>query len=191
MCKKNSSHTSSDVIMAKTIIIGRTYAAAIERRKNKTKKEINDNFYLNVVAPVFRKSKLDNLLNQLNKYKTINTKNVFEILQAHSYLTDILSSITGQNKRSFSSKYLHFHKPELFFIYDSRVLFSLRNFIKKAPKEFSSIVNSKRIDKEYANFVCKSLQVKEQFEIIAKKKITLRQYDNILIKIANKRNSVK
>jgi len=35
-------------------------------------------------------------------------------------VTELFSSISGLEKRSLASKYLHFHVPELFFIYDSR-----------------------------------------------------------------------
>jgi len=33
---------------------------------------------------------------------------------------DLFTDITGWEKRALASKYLHFHRPDLFFFYDSR-----------------------------------------------------------------------
>lgn len=43
MCAKNPYHTDADIIGGKIWIIGRTYAAAIERGKSNTEK--SDDFY--------------------------------------------------------------------------------------------------------------------------------------------------
>ncbi|MFC1785893.1 hypothetical protein ACFLZA_00835, partial [Candidatus Neomarinimicrobiota bacterium] len=56
LCKKNFEHKEDDKIIAKVWLIGRAYAAAIERRKNKT--DINDDFYVEKVAPIFQNSRL-------------------------------------------------------------------------------------------------------------------------------------
>jgi len=39
----------------------------------------------------------------------------------------LFSKISGLNKRSLASKYLHFHVPELFYISDSRAYDAMRN----------------------------------------------------------------
>lgn len=49
MCSNNPYHNQSDIIVGKIWIIGRSYAAAIERRKNAS--NTNDDFYYDVVAP--------------------------------------------------------------------------------------------------------------------------------------------
>ena len=43
---------------------------------------------------------------------------------------DLLSEITQLNKRSFASKYLHFHFPHLFYIYDSRAAKSVSQLVE-------------------------------------------------------------
>jgi len=65
-----------------------------------------------------------------------------------SYLTDIFTKISGIEKRSLSSKYLHFHFPDLFFLYDSRAVTSSRRLLPR----FKAEIPPKNVDKEYGNF---------------------------------------
>jgi hypothetical protein len=130
LCKDNFKHGTDDHILTKVLFIGRIYAAAVERRKNKSD-DINDNFYICTVAPTFSKSKLDVKLSKLKIVKTENIENIKLVLQTHYFLTSMLKKITALDKRSFSSKYLHFHLPDLFYIYDSRAVTALRQFTVK------------------------------------------------------------
>ena len=50
MCKEYPNHNKEDVIIGKIWIIGRSYAAAIERRKN-VDEYYGDDFYFDAVAP--------------------------------------------------------------------------------------------------------------------------------------------
>ena len=190
LCKENFNHQDASKILSKVWLIGRAYSAALERRKKK--KSINDNFYIDEVLPAFVKSKIDVYLNDLRQYNELTIEILPKILKVHSYLTQLTKSITLLEKRSFSSKYLHFHLPNLFFIYDSRVVGSLRQFIDRVPIAMEMILHSDDIDREYAKFVCKSFviieDIKKQYNI----ELTPRQFDNILIDIANdKMNSFK
>jgi hypothetical protein len=183
LCKENFYHQNEQQILAKVWLIGRAYAAALERRRNK--ETINDNFYLDSVVPKFKESNIDEYLSRLQKYDSIDMNNVVEVLQAHNFVTKLTKSITLLDKRSFSSKYLHFHLPRLFFIYDSRVVSSLRQFISKAPKVYREIIKSDDVDTEYAKYVCKCLAVKDEIKQQHGIELTPRQLDNILINIAN------
>jgi hypothetical protein len=51
LCKNNFDHKDSAKILSKVWLIGRSYSAAIERRRNKD--EINDDFYIDKVVPEF------------------------------------------------------------------------------------------------------------------------------------------
>ena len=52
---------------------------------------------------------------------------VVVMVKVHYLTTKLFSKISGLNKRSLASKYLHFHVPELFYIFDSRAYDAMRN----------------------------------------------------------------
>ena len=54
LCAENFYHTKDEHILAKVWLIGRAYAAAIERRR--IKEAINDDFYIDKVVPTFKNS---------------------------------------------------------------------------------------------------------------------------------------
>ena len=125
LCSKHPKHTKKHEVLTKILFIGRIYAAAIERRKDKNKNESGDDFYIKKVVPKMIYPNLDEKIQQLNKYNRIDASNYIIILETHKYLSDLFNKLTKLDKRSLSSKYLHFHKPKLFFIYDSRVAAAL------------------------------------------------------------------
>jgi hypothetical protein len=186
LCQKNFRHVEDDKIVAKVLFIGRIYAAAVERRRNK-KEGINDDFYTDTIAPTFRNSELDDLLNELSKYKELSVDSISSVLEVHSYLTNLLKRITDLEKRSFSSKYLHFHLPDLFFIYDSRAVIALRQFTSQVPKDLQKFIDIANADTEYAKFFIKCFDMKRSIQDQYHTHITNRQLDNILIDVANKK----
>tara|TARA_R110002111_G_scaffold207813_1_gene271941 strand:- start:636 stop:1307 length:672 start_codon:yes stop_codon:yes gene_type:complete len=190
LCKENFKHDSDDHILTKVLFIGRIYAAAVERRKNKST-DINDNFYTDKVANTFRKSKLDDKISGLKIAKAENIGDIKSILQTHYFLTSLLKKITALNKRSFSSKYLHFHLPDLFYIYDSRAINALRQFTKKVPKDLKHILDLNNIDSEYSKYYCKCFDLKRQIKAKFNIDLTNRQLDNLLIQVANKQSNLK
>ena len=183
LCRKYPLHKRDEVIMAKIWLIGRSYAAAIERRRIKT--NINDDFYVDHVIPAFRRSKIDEKIASIKKYNDITENNALEILEVHKYILDLMYKITGLEKRSLASKYLHFHLPRLFFIYDSRADGALRKLIALKRGTFADIVSSPLVDKTYAMFFLASLSERAKLEKEINKNISTRQLDNILIGIAN------
>ncbi len=190
LCKNNFEHLEDEHILTKVLFIGRIYAAAVERRKNKSE-DINDNFYTEKVIPAFADPKFDEKLSKLKSLINVEIENIGTILQTHHYLVSKLYEITELNKRSFSSKYLHFHLPDLFYIYDSRVVTALRQFISKDPKDLKHILKTDNIDLEYAKFYCKCFALKKEIQTKFKIDLTTRQLDNLLVEVANKLNIEK
>lgn len=92
LCKENFLHVETEKIIAKVWLIGRSYSAAIERRKRKIL--INDNFYEDTVAPAFLNSEIDSYLNKLRKQEKLTIENLPLILETHNYLTQLTASIT-------------------------------------------------------------------------------------------------
>ena len=186
MCADNFKHDTVDKILAKTVIIGRTYAASLDRGRDKNKSEqsrkaINDDFYQKQIVPIFLNSELDAILKSLLKYKSAKA-GMQQALEAHGYLTKKLHKINKQNKRSFSSKYLHFHLPNLFFLYDTRAKAALSKLVKL--RFVHSSIN-KKIDSEYFSFYQKSLYLQEQILKKTGTLLTPRQLDNYLLNISN------
>lgn len=188
MCRENFEHITNQHILAKVLFIGRIYAAAIERRKTKNN-DINDNFYIDVVAPAFLKSDIDKYLTKLQSFASLEIDNLKFALETHYYLTKVINEITDLNKRSLVSKYLHFHLPELFFIYDTRAVQALRHFISKVPISLKSIIELENVDTEYAKFFCKCYALKIEIESEFNLKFSNRHLDNLLIENANTKNS--
>ncbi len=183
LCQKYPLHDNPDVINAKIWLIGRAYAAAIERRK-KYLNDLNDDFYEKRVIPMIMKSSIDQRIDKIREYKSITKENILNILKVHKFLSDLFCDISGLKKRSLASKYLHFHFPDLFFIYDSRAKNALSKISDKLSLEYKKIIDSKKVDKKYATFFCKSYEKKNEFEDI-QPDISTRQFDSILIVIAN------
>jgi hypothetical protein len=188
LCSRHFTHDSTEKVIAKVWLIGRSYAVAIERRRNK--KDINDSFYIDHVAPAFKKSQLDVKLNSL-KGSSLNIDTLKKSFELHGYLTKLLYELTELEKRSFSSKYLHFHLPALFYIYDTRAVDALRGFITRVPKELEHLLDSDTIDNDYAKFACKCFFIQQLIYQQVGKELSTRELDNLLIEVANNKLSAK
>jgi hypothetical protein len=179
LCKKYPKHKEKEVILAKIWLIGRAYSASIERRKKKKGETEEDYFYTGVVIPNIQKSQLDKKLYPLKSYRTINDQSIPHILGAHKYLVDLFTRISGLNKRSLASKYLHFHLPKLFYLYDSRAAYSIsqimpRYRIEKIEGEF---------DDEYMKFFLKVHDLRNELYKRYNVRLNPRQIDNLLLNL--------
>jgi len=173
LCAKFPHHKNKSEVMAKVMLIGRSYAASIERRKNKRKNY--DDFYEDVVAPKLMKSKLDRYLSRLEGENRISESNIGTILKTHKYLVDLFQSITKLNKRSLASKYLHFHYPNLFYLYDSRAVKSLSKFVR------CKTGTDRDYDSHYASFFKKAYELQRYIEKKYKQALSPRELDKILL----------
>jgi hypothetical protein len=178
LCSNYPHHKLDSEIIAKINIIGRVYAAAIERRKNK--KADTDDFYLEEVAPKIRKFKFDKVLSKLKKTDQLNFETLPVIIEVHGEVTKIFKKISGMDKRSLASKYLHFHYPHLFFIYDSRAVKGLRAYSQIVGKTESQPIL--RGDQDYLKFSNKCLKLKTYISTELGEDLTLREFDNLLLK---------
>ena len=182
MCKNYPDHKKQEIIIGKLNLIGRTYAAAIERRKISDNYQ-GDKFYDKKVGPEMEKigKELDLRLEKLRKSKGSIKNKINEILGLHKFLMDVFYRITHLEKRSLASKYLHFHCPEKFFIYDSRARSAINKLVKKKDiKDYSSIND---YDPEYTDFVCRMTVLQEKLkESFGSEATTPRKLDGFLLK---------
>lgn len=179
MCKDNPLHNDEHVIVGKIWLIGRSYAAAIERRKNADVN--NDDFYYDVVAPKVLSigKELDSKLAKLNNSKGLIIDDIEDVLSTHKFLMDAFYDITGLEKRSLASKYLHFHCPDKFFIYDSRARSDINKFVKKPDKHM--LAGLELYDPEYADFVCRMLELQEYLDGVTGLLESPRRMDSFLL----------
>lgn len=181
LCKEYPNHNVPDEIQAKIWLIGRSYAASIERRSKSDNKHINDDFYDYVIKEFIKFNKINEFDDKLKMLKgqEFGEENIKEILKLHKELTNFFYEVTGKEKRSLASKYLHFHNP-IFPIYDSRANNSINNIVKgKTQKEEG--------DKNYSTFCYKVLFLYDFIKKENKKSPNLREIDTYLIECANDR----
>jgi hypothetical protein len=178
LCKKHPFHKTDEEIVAKVWLIGRSYSASIERGRKP--KQIGDDFYKATVAPGLRKSSLDRWLASLS---TVKTPGSAETIVAHKRLMDCFREMTGLEKRSLASKYLHFHRPHIFFLYDSRA----RKAITRVVPPLSEVpdIQARLFDKEYKDFVRRCIWLRKRVKKTHRTRLTPREIDIILLNIAD------
>lgn len=176
MCEEHPLHVDENEIVAKLWIIGRTYAAALERRKNKKDDKID--FYYEEAAPAIKEFQkyLDNSIEEINK-----GSNITIVIKTHKLLVDNFKKITGLEKRSLASKYLHFHCRNAVYIYDSIASTSMNKLVKNPEKDFLDGMDEKNFDKTYADFVAKMLVLKAHLENSLNINLSPRDLDDFLL----------
>ena len=179
LCKDYPNHKSPEIITAKIWLIGRSYAAAIERGRNT--EEDGDSFYESRVVPKIQASLLDQHLDKVRQFSEISSESIPIILETHKYLTNVFAEISGKEKRSLASKYLHFHCPLLFFLYDSRAAKGTRvlnpRFRAEIPTEY--------VDSIYAKFFMRVFQLRNEIQKKEGIVLSAREIDNILINVGS------
>ncbi len=181
LCSRHRFHKSQQEIIAKVWLIGRSYAAALERRKNKGSDSSGDLFYEDKVAPKIKESEIDRWLGSLK-----NSFSPEKAIEAHFKMTNLFREISELKKRSLASKYLHFHQPNLFFIYDSRAVNAIRQITPANEKQLPSLSPTEQ-DGEYSKFYRRCLWLCDEVENIRGRKPTPREIDKILLFVADKR----
>lgn len=187
LCKKYPENSKGEVVLAKTLIIGRVYSAALERGTS-SKKESGTDFYLKQVFPSIDKFFKDKST-ILNIKKLNKDKELQPVIELHGGLVTCLKKLRNSRKISFASKYLHFHYKDSFYIYDSRAKWALsllKKYLTNKNITIGEIEISENVNtiKEYYSFVKQVASVKQAVEG-NKKKFTIREFDNIMIQIAD------
>ena len=187
MCKKYPYHNDPAEIVGKVWLIGISYAVSLERNKNN--KNVSDDFYNEIVAPSFKRGNFDNLLLGVRKLRVLSEDSIPVIVETHKNVIDFIRKrITGDDKRSFASKYLHFHFKKLFFIYDSRAASAIKKVIDAMgveKKQYRKYIDGiKKLDKSYAEFFARCFYF-QQFCKKAGLPLSTRQIDSFLVEKAN------
>lgn len=179
LCKRYPGHRHIDEIVAKIWLIGRSYAASIERRQNK--KESSDRFYVTVAKRLIN-SEIDKYIDTIPNEDKLNKINLFSICKAHRYLSEIFYELTMKYKASLASKYLHFHKP-IVPIYDSRANKSIGQIMAGVTvcKKYQELFTKPYERKEYNKFAIKMLYLQDFLLEKTRRVYTVREIDKYLL----------
>lgn len=184
MCKKYPAHKDISEVVAKIFLIGRSYAAAIERTKN-------DKVYETRIPDLVSKhgNNIDTALLKCNK------SNLQQFFTTYDLILRSFHEVSGKWNRSLASKYLHFHQPDNFYLMDSRAKKGLSEILKLYPVISSAKNEEKRqysVSKEsaeYMNFYLQCQMCKQELEKEFNCKLTVRELDNLLLTIADKKRN--
>lgn len=184
MCEENPDHTEVGTVAGKVRLIGRSYAVAVERRVIPAGADAVslEEFYEHHIAPALIESDLDQKLKSLQQSGEFSAESLPEVLDAHYHLVFVLRRLTHQDKRSFASKYLHFHAPAQVPIFDSiaaRVLSQMlprRRIRRGIPGGF---------DQTYTRFVSLLLDLRHEIESDHGVRLSTRELDRLLLQAAD------
>jgi hypothetical protein len=174
LCADYPAHSEDNVIITKMWLIGRAYAAAVERRSVKGSPS-GDDFYINCLAPKVRNSEIDLWFQKLREDRTHSK---LLTLDVHKKLVDLLKPITGLEKRSFASKYLHFHFPDRFFLYDARAVESVRTYVGHTREDKQADAD---VDRDYAVFFDRCEKARHKMADCIGRDLTPREVDDVLL----------
>lgn len=179
LCRDHPKHERPDVIVAKLLMIGRVYAAAIERRRKEANDDTDgDHFYTDKVVPSVLRSGIDQWIAEARACAPDSPERQDVIVRVHGQVTSLFDQISGQDKRSLASKYLHFHVPDLFFIYDTRAVEAMRAYSGVLPR---TPRDPGQGDNEYRKFAHKAHELVVSVRREHGLRMTPRQLDNLLL----------
>lgn len=183
LCRKYPDHNRNSVVAAKVLLIGRSHAAAVERGVRNEPGTIRDTteFYQKRIATPIRRSGLDIQISKLRSLEKISAENAEVVLAAHNRLTDVIASSIGMRKRSFASKYLHFHAPAAVPIYDSLADATLRRYL---PRRARIPTRWAAYDRPYAQFLSRFLELRDSIRDDFGHVLSPREMDRLLWKVA-------
>jgi hypothetical protein len=174
LCQKHPCHKRADVVIAKVWLIGRSYSAAIERRRQPTSDV--GSFYVDVVAREIIDSKIDRWLKLVPVSASLGSATQNAAITVHGRLTNLFGHISKQQKRSLASKYLHFHRPNIFFLYDSRAAAAIRSVARPVHQPDPAAADS-----EYASFYRRCLSLQHDLQHQYGRALTPREIDKVLL----------
>ena len=175
LCAMEPEHLRADVVLSKVWLIGRSYAASIERRPDASDTVAGDDFYEKVVAPAILRSRIDDWFQRLRR---ANLGDNAVSMEVYLDVLALFKRIAGIEKRSLVSKYLHFHFPERYFIYDSRAMAAIRRLepsVRRVPAEI------RRYDGPYTHFHLRASRLRARLSEASDRSLSTRDLDKVLL----------
>lgn len=184
MCSENPKHDNVEVVKSKIWIIGRCYAADVDRNvPNKLQGEKGGDIQERVARKIVKNNKaLDKKIQKLSEIKTISPDNIHILLDTHKFFNDIFYKELGANRVSLASKYIHFHAPNATFIFDSLAKAKIQKLVSEYPAAKKQMAEWKNnieddLESEYSVFCFKCLF----YLFHTKKNLSPRNLDKFLL----------
>ncbi len=180
LCTNHPRHTRDDIIMAKVMLIGRAYAASIERGR-RIDGDTGDDFYKNKVARKIRESGIDKWFRTLDKSlndKISENENMALNLETHMNVMKLFNSISRLDKRSLAAKYLHFHFCDRFYIFDSRAQKAISRLTEPIGR---SHLRLRKHDNVYARFYLRCEALNSEIARLMGRRLSPRELDKVLL----------
>lgn len=193
LCQRHPNHTDKNVLFAKLLIIGRSYATGIERqianrgkRRGRAIEILGDHLWR-------KRDELDRIIASVASVEEpLNAAATRTILNAHGRLVHLVGSATAKRgsstcARSFASKYLHFHNPAVP-IYDSYAAKAARAHRFPRGRFSSAFARPSSCDEKYAAFVARLCLIADAARLANDKSaetISINLLDKYLLKVAD------
>ena len=170
MCAERPGHICIDTVADKLWLIGRSYAASVDRQRNEKSLDGPDDdvrYHIERTAWLMIQNGLDDQLDKVKDIDRPTLTNVPRILEVHHFLTELFNKPrreggSGQKKRSLASKYLHFHQPKAFFIFDSISSGKVSDEIRRLRIGLQP-VQLDEADPEYASYVQRCIAYRDSY----------------------------
>jgi hypothetical protein len=179
LCQDYPGNSNLQEVVTKVMIIGKTYSASIERRRTSSVPKIKGEDYYKQVASEIKTLALDAELGDMRSSEPSELKNIKSALRMHQRLVSAVEKFAKIRHRSFASKYLHFHAPNWFFIFDSIASGELK---KQVPRPHYDAALSGIGDDNYRAFVERAWELREKLVQQDPPRLTPRELDRLLYK---------
>jgi hypothetical protein len=179
LCKDHPRHDIDAIVIAKVMMIGRVYAAAIERGRESAGAG-GDDFYETKVAPIIRRSPIDKWLEALDRRQNDMGSDDEEMalnVKTHKRVMTLFHKISRKGRTSLASKYLHFHSRKRFYIFDSRAAWSISQLTKPMRR---TLPHLREHDKVYAGFCLRCHDLNKRITGPRGRLLLPRELDNVL-----------
>lgn len=180
MCEEHPRHIQVGTVAGKVWLIGRSYAAAVERRTvpaGASHVSI-EGFYKDQVAPALISSDIDQKLDLVRQHTELSGESLLAVLDAHHHLVTVLRRFTHQDKRSLASKYLHFHAPMQVPIYDSVAATVMSRLMPRCRVRRAT---HSGFDATYTRFAFLLLDLRDSVERDYGVRLSTRELDRLLL----------
>lgn len=98
------------------------------------------------------------------------------VFEMHQRVMDVFADLPVEQSRSLASKYLHFHFPELFFIYDQRVAAAA---VDMGDGECGYLARAEH-DPEYGRFFACCRKLSDKLSALTGRRLNPRELDRVL-----------